>query len=91
MGSVDKTECDQKKKVLTPREIYQLKGNKIAQVYAGHHHSIAISLSGKVWGWGENVNRVMGEMKNDGEKKKNSKSTILYIPEELYVNKNLVV
>ena len=91
LGSVDKSECDQKKKVLTPREVYQLKGNKISQVYAGHHHSMAISLGGKVWGWGENVNRVLGEMKNEGEKKKSSKSTILYLPEELYINKNLIV
>lgn len=91
LGSVDKSECDQKKKILLPREVYQLKGNKIAQVLAGHHHSIAISLSGKIWGWGENVNRVLGELKCEGEKKKSFKSSILYIPEELTLNKNLTV
>ena len=82
LGSVDKTDCDLKKKILNPREIYQLKGNKIAQVLAGHHHSFAISLSGKVWGWGENVNRVLGEHKNDSEKRKTSKSSILYVPDD---------
>lgn len=77
--------------MLTPREIILLKGNKISQVYAGHHHSLAISLSGKVWGWGENVNRVMGELKNEVEKKKSTKNLILYYPEELLINKNLIV
>ena len=92
LGSVDKSECDQKKKFLTPREVYTLKGNKIAQVFAGHHHSMAIALSGKVFGWGENVNRVLGELKNEGNnKKKSSKNTILYLPEELSLNKNLIV
>jgi alpha-tubulin suppressor-like RCC1 family protein len=91
LGSVDKNECDQKKKMLTPREIIILKGNKISQVYAGHHHSFAVSLTGKVWGWGENVNRIMGELKSDVDKKKGSKNVILYYPEELLINKNLVV
>ncbi len=76
---------------MTPREIILLKGNKISQVYAGHHHSLAISLTGKLWGWGENVNRVMGELKSEGDKKKGSKNVILYYPEELLINKNLVV
>jgi alpha-tubulin suppressor-like RCC1 family protein len=77
--------------MMTPREIILLKGNKISQVYAGHHHSLAISLTGKLWGWGENVNRVMGELKSEGDKKKGSKNAILYFPEELLINKNLVV
>ena len=67
-------------------------GNKIGQVYAGHHHSLAISLSGKVWGWGENVNRVLGDLRTEEEKRKNTnKKAILYFPEELPLNKNLVV
>ena len=92
LGCIEKVECDQKKKFLTPRLVYHLNNIKISQVYAGHHHSLAITLGGKILGWGENVHKVMGDIKNEEDKKKGIiKKTVMYFPEELPLNKSLVV
>ena len=92
MGCIDKSECDQKKKFLTPRQVHGLLNIQICQCYAGHHHSLAISLSGKVYGWGENIHKVLGDLVTDEDRKKGiTKKNILYFPEVLPLNKYLVV
>jgi alpha-tubulin suppressor-like RCC1 family protein len=37
----------------------------LAQIYAGDAHSFAISLNGKLWGWGENVDYMLGGTNDD--------------------------
>jgi alpha-tubulin suppressor-like RCC1 family protein len=71
----------------------------IGQVFAGHYHSLAIaSNGGKIWGWGENTDSVLGSFDEDNEEggntnsqnKKKSKKIIFYKPMELKANKNLI-
>ncbi len=93
MGCIDKSDCDQKKRIPTPREIHALRGNTISQVFAGLFHSFAISANtSKLWGWGENVDCILGDVDPEDlvTKKKKSKKVILYKPTELKVNKNLI-
>lgn len=78
------------------RVIQHLSGNQISQLNACHYHSFAVSTDGKLWGWGENVDYVLGpscEEEDRGKKsttKKVARGSIYYKPIELKVNKNLV-
>lgn len=91
LGCIEENECEQKKKILTPREITKLTGNKISQVFAGHHHSLAISLTGKIWGWGQNVNRVLGFLVNEENENKKNTAQIYDDAKSQDVNNNALV
>jgi len=64
-------------------------------VICGHFHSLAVTREGKVWGWGENVDFILGPddsiEENANEIKKINKKTINYKPKELSLCKNLYV
>jgi alpha-tubulin suppressor-like RCC1 family protein len=75
--------------VLTPREIYAVRGITISQIFAGYYHSLAISTSGKVWGWGKNCDSILGMINLEDSDKKSNHKGIIYTPQELTVNKNL--
>ena len=74
LGCIDKSDCEQKKRILTPRDIHALSGNTLAQMFAGHYHSLAIATNGKLWGWGENVDYVLGPTDDDYEEVNNKPS-----------------
>lgn len=72
-----------------------MRGNQLTQVVCGHFHTLAVTREGKVWGWGENVDFILGPddniEENANEFKKMNKKTINYKPKELSLCKNLYV
>jgi alpha-tubulin suppressor-like RCC1 family protein len=66
-----------------------LYGIQISALLVGNFHSIAITSKGKLFGWGENKNFVLGSDKANIEK--NSKSEIFYAPTDLSLNKHIIV
>jgi alpha-tubulin suppressor-like RCC1 family protein len=89
LGCLSKDECDKKLSMLTPMEIKDLYGIQISELLVGNFHSIAITSKGKIFGWGENKNFVLGSEKTSVEK--NAKSDIYYYPTDLSVNKHIIV
>ena len=60
----------------------------------GHFHTLAVNQEGKLWGWGENVDFILGpdETGDDlKEGRKINKKIITYKPKELSLCKNLYV
>lgn len=97
LGCVDKIDCDQKKRITVPKEITALNGKNLCQIYAGHYHSFAIAAdTRKLYGWGENVDSILGlvdkkeNTKSDDLYDKGFKNQLLYYPEELPANRNLL-
>ena len=97
LGCVDKIDCDQKKRITVPKEITALNGKNLCQIYAGHYHSFAIAAdTRKLYGWGESVDSILGlvdkkeNTKSDDLYDKGFKNQLLYYPEELPANRNLL-
>ena len=87
LGCVPKEECESKKHIIYPKEITSLRGLTVGQVIAGDFHTIILEANiGKLIGWGQNIDFVLGMIKDSD----NSVSgNVLYLPKELTVNKTL--
>ena len=80
LGCISREDCDNKKNVNYPKEITSLRGMTISQVVAGEFHSIALESNiGKLIGWGQNIDYVLGVMDEN----------ITINPKELNVNKTI--
>ena len=80
LGCISREDCDNKKHVNYPKEITSLRGMTISQVVAGDFHSIALESNiGKLIGWGQNIDYVLGVMDEN----------ITINPKELNVNKTI--
>jgi len=44
----------------TPKQVKALEKQKVIQVAAGHHHSLALTADGQVYSWGNGENGVLG-------------------------------
>ena len=94
LGSLSPDECEKKLIIFLPRPIKELEGIQITQLIVGNFHTLALSSKGKLYGWGENKNFVLGNLhinNNQDFIRKNQKSEILYYPKELPLNKNILV
>ena len=72
-----------------------MRGNQLTQVVCGHFHTLAVTKEGKVWGWGENVDFILGPeeeaVDRPTDNKRTNRKTITYKPKELSLCKNLYV
>ena len=50
-----------------PKLIPYFKGLEVSQIYAGNHHSFAILTNNKLYGWGKNVDCILGYNKKLNE------------------------
>ena len=99
LGCIDDDDCKAGKEILTPREITGLKGKQITQIFAGDHHSFAITTGGKLFGWGTNSNNMTIGYELESENKTkithkvklNRRSAEFYRPVLLNWNEQLVV
>jgi alpha-tubulin suppressor-like RCC1 family protein len=90
LGCVLIEECEKKICITLPREVRELRGIQIVQIAVGNYCSFAVSSKGKLYGWGENKNFILGKLNNQDDDT-NKKSQILYSPFELPINRQLIV
>jgi len=90
LGSFSKEECDKKIYSLLPKQIRNLEGIQMIQLVVGNFHTLAISIKGKIYGWGENRNFVLGRLTEDDDHNR-IKSEVIYDPIELPINKHILV
>jgi alpha-tubulin suppressor-like RCC1 family protein len=89
LGCVNEDKCLKKTVCHLPISILGLDGIQMTQVKAGNFYSLAISNKGKLYGWGENKNFVLGNMNDEDSYDK--KAELFYYPVELKANKALIV